>query len=88
MGNIFSFCCYDEDEYTRFNDDQLSYSDNEKFCNFSNENDNNNELKPLDKLPNRDGHYIYIMRNQFYKDDVIKIGRTNNLVRRVKELNN
>ena len=30
MGNIFSFCCYDEDEYTRFNDDQLSYSDDEK----------------------------------------------------------
>ena len=27
MGNVFSFCCFDELEYTRFNDDQLSYSD-------------------------------------------------------------
>lgn len=61
MGNIFSFCCFDENEYTRFNDDQLSYSD-DKFYNLSNDG-SNNELKPLDKLPNRDGHYIYIMRN-------------------------
>ena len=29
-----------------------------------------------------------MMRNEFYKDNVIKIGRTNNLVRRVKQLNN
>lgn len=46
------------------------------------------EFKPITELPIKDGHYIYIMRNEFYKDDVIKIGRTNNMVRRVKELNN
>ena len=45
-------------------------------------------FKPLDVLPSVDGHYIYIMRNEFYKDNVVKIGRTSNLVRRVKELNN
>lgn len=36
MGNVFSFCCFDELEYTRFNDDQLSYSD-DKLQNFSND---------------------------------------------------
>lgn len=46
------------------------------------------EFKPITDLPIKDGHYIYIMRNEFYKDDVIKIGRTNNMIRRVKELNN
>ena len=43
---------------------------------------------PITELPTADGHYIYIMRNEFYKDNVIKIGRTNNMVRRVRELNN
>ena len=45
------------------------------------------EYDVLTQLPTTDGHYIYIMRNEFYKDDVIKIGRTNNMVRRVRELN-
>lgn len=50
--------------------------------------DDSDPFKPLDVLPSIEGHYIYMMRNEFYKDNVVKIGRTNNLIRRVKELNN
>lgn len=46
------------------------------------------EYDVITQLPTTDGHYIYIMRNEFYKDNVIKIGRTNNMVRRIRELNN
>lgn len=46
------------------------------------------EYDVIEDLPTADGHYVYIMRNEFYKDNVIKIGRTNNMVRRVRELNN
>ena len=49
--------------------------------------DDDDKYDVITQLPTTDGHYIYIMRNEFYKDDVIKIGRTNNMVRRVRELN-
>lgn len=53
-----------------------------------NTNSEYDDYSVITDLPTTDGHYIYIMRNEFYKDDVIKIGRTNNMVRRVRELNN